>query len=297
MSAPLVSVYVISFFKFEATMRCLDSLRAHVRGPCEVVLVENCSATTEQRAVLDEMERVWPALRVVHLDARRHCPWIRARVLDHARGEHIFFLDNDCYLESDIFPPLLAELDRNPGVAGIAPGLLYHPERTYQCLGIEIEMEDERHFHPRHLRHGETHAAHRDLAPFPSDFIPGGCSLFRRSYLETCRYDENLKNLFGDYDLCLQGRAGGHGFMFHPGCSVLHDKSTNCGEYMQAKAQLSDWLGSVRYFEEKWGLRYFLLKHLDAGRVVLDHGRFPRWLPRAEWPENRGAANASADAS
>ena len=60
----------------------------------------------------------------------------------------------------------------------------------------------------------------------------------------------------------------------------------NCPDYMRAKARLTDWLGGVVHFERKWGLRYFILKHLEAGRVVLEGG-FPRWLPRAEWPENR----------
>lgn len=286
MSTPLVSVHVIAFHKFQATLRCLASLREHLGEAVEVVLVENASATPTQRQALERLAGDWPVLRPIFLEEPRHCPWIRARVLEQTLGEYVFFLDNDCYLEHDFFPALIAELEKDPSLGGAAPGLLYHPERTYQCLGIELEMEDDIHFHPRHLRHGEPHAAHRHLPPFYSDFIPGGCSLFRRAFLEICRYDEQLKNIFGDFDLCLQGRGIGYRYLFHPGCWLVHDKTSHCPDYMRAKARLTDWLGGVVHFERKWGLRYFILKHLEAGRVVLEGG-FPRWLPRAEWPENR----------
>ncbi len=287
----MTSIYIIAFHRFSSTLKCLHSLQRHLSPPYEVVLVENSSATPHEMAEYERLMASWPAMRLVKLDQQRHCPWIRARVLEHTCGDHIFFMDNDCFVEDDIFPRLVSELEKDERTGGISPALLYFPDRTLQCLGIDLEVSEERLFHPRHLCHNETYEKHRHRLPFFSPFIPGGCSLFRRAFLEECQYDDRLRNVFGDYDLCLQGGERGWHYKFHPGCYVLHHKASQDPQYMDAKARLTDWLGSVRLFEKKWNLRYFILKHIEEGRVVLDNGQFPRWLPRQEWPENRPAAS------
>jgi len=283
----MISIYIISFNRISTTLKCLSSLREHLRCEYEVVLVENHSIDAKERSPYRHLLDVWPAMRIVELNQPRHCPWIRAQVLQHARGDYIFFLDDDCFVENDFFPQLIAELNRDERVGGISPGLLYYPTRTYQCLGITLERMEENLFHPKHLCHNEAFEVHRHRAPFTSEFLPGGCSLFRRSFLEQCSYDERLKNVFGDFDLCLQGKEKGWHYKFHPACYLLHDKTNHSKEYLEAKSHQTDWLGGVKLFEAKWGLRYYILKHIEEGRVVLENGQFPRWLPRAQWPENR----------
>lgn len=284
----MVSIYIIAFHKFEATQRCLASLREHLACDHEVVLVENASADEAQRAYYDRLAAEWPRFKLVQLDEPRHCPWIRHRILDHCSGDYLFFMDNDCYVEEDVFPPLIEVLESDESLGGISPALVYHPSRTLQCLGVAVEIMEDGLFRPTHLLHEEPWDDHRHKPPFESDLIPGGCSLFKRAFLEQNRYDERLKNVFGDFDLCLQGKEHGWKYMFHPGHALIHDKTTNSETYIAAKNRLTDWLGSVTLIEEKWGLRYFLLKHIDEGRVVLKGGQLPQWLPREEWPENQG---------
>lgn len=282
----MLSIHIIAFHKFPQTMKCLQSLRRILRREYEVILVENATASQTQRDVLRALAGKWTQMKLVELDTPHHCPWIRSRVMDVAAGEHIFFLDNDCFLEEDIFGPLLDLMADSPGVGGVAPALLYHPSRTLQCLGIELQMNNNGTFHPLHLHHEESWEYYRHADPFESEFIPGGCSLFTRNFLRACRYDEGLKNIMGDYDLCLQGRDKGYRYMFHPGVKVLHDKSTNDEGYLEAKAGLTDWLGGVRRFQDKWGLLYYVYPEYEKGRIELLLGQFPRWRPRESWPEN-----------
>jgi GT2 family glycosyltransferase len=285
----MLSIHIIAFHKFAQTLKCLESVRSCVRREYEVILVENGTASEAQRETLRALASEWREMKLVELDTSRHCPWARSRVLDHARGEHIFFLDNDCFIEEDIFGPLLDLLGDNPEVGGVAPALLYHPSRTLQCLGISLQMNDNGTFHPRHMHHDEPWGNHCHAEPFESEFIPGGCSLFTREFLCECRYDQGLKNIMGDFDLCLQGRDKGYRYMFHPGVKVLHDKTTNHEGYLEAKARLTDWLGGVRRFREKWGLLYYIYPEYEQGRIELFLGQFPIWKPRASWPENLGA--------
>lgn len=283
----MLSIHVISFHKFPATLRCLDSLRRVLRRDYEVLLVENASATPQQLGQLRDLARDWPELRLVALSEPQPCPWCRSRVLDLARGDHVFFMDNDCFLEEDPFGPLLDLLAAHPDAGGAAPALVYHPSHRLQCLGITLEMQENGTFHPRHLEHDAPWEEHRANRPFESSFIPGGCSLFRRRFLEECCYDEQLRNIMGDYDLCLQGRERGYRYLVHPGVRVMHDKTTNDEGYMEAKALLTDWLGGVRRFRDKWGLLYYVLPEYEQGRIELFLGQFPRWLPREQWPENQ----------
>ncbi|PKN68124.1 MAG: hypothetical protein CVU57_00430 [Deltaproteobacteria bacterium HGW-Deltaproteobacteria-15] len=282
----MISIHIIAFHKFPQTLKCMESIRRSLSREYEVILVENGSANEKQRETFRTLSREWPEMKLVNLDTPRHCPWVRSRVLDHATGEHIFFLDNDCYLEEDIFGPLLDLLANNPDVGGVAPALLYHPSRTLQCLGITLQMNGNGTFHPLHMCHDEPWEIHRYAAPFVSEFIPGGCSLFSRKFLRECRYDRDLKNVMGDYDLCLQGRDKGYRYMFHPGLKVLHDKTSNQEGYLEAKAGLTDWLGGVRRFHDKWGLLYYVYPEYELGRIELLLGQFPRWKPRESWPQN-----------
>jgi GT2 family glycosyltransferase len=286
----MVSVYIIAFYKFEETKRCLDSLRKHVHSEYEVVLVENASSDAAQAKYYQQLGNEWKQFKLIQMTFPRHCPWIRSRILQYCSGDYLFFMDNDCYLEENIFPPLIDLIDRYEDVGGVSPALVYHPSRTLQCLGVTVEIMDDGLFRPTHLHHDDPWEAFRGKEPFLSDLIPGGCSLFKRAFLAQHSYDQRLKNLFGDFDLCLQGKVEGWRYMFHPGYAVIHDKTSNSAEYVAAKNKLTDWMGSVALIEEKWGLRYFLLKHLEEGRVVLEGGQLPRWLPRTQWPENRGNA-------
>jgi len=286
----MVSIYIIAFYRFRSTLRCLHSLKKHLRSAYEVIVVENASATEKQWTVYERLAKRWDQLKLVKLDRQRHCPWIRARVLKHACGDYVFFMDNDCFVENDILPPLVSELQSDKRLGGISPALLYYPARTFQCLGIDLELSGNRLFHPKHLCHNEPYETQSHRKPFYSKFIPGGCSLFTRAFLEECGYDDNFRNVFGDYDICLQGGNLGWKYKFHPGCYVLHHKTRPDPLYVDAKARLTDWHGSVRLFEEKWRLRYFILEEIKAGRVIMDRSGFPQWLPRDSWPENLNQA-------
>jgi len=278
----MISIFIISFYRFDQTWRCLKSLRKNLSCHYEVVLVENASADSHMLSRLQSLQKNWPRLTLIALNKQLPCPHIRSRVLDWSKGEYIFFLDNDCFIEKDFFADLLSELEKDSKIGGISPALLYYPSRTCQCVGIELKITNADVFHPRHMYHGLPYDEIKTQNPFRTDFIPGGCSLFKRSFLEKNRYDEKLKNIMGDYDICLQGKSKGYEYWVHPGCYVLHNKESSKEEYLHAKAAISDWQGGVLRFYKKWNLLYYIYPEFKKGNIELHMGQFPRWKPKEQ---------------
>lgn len=263
----MITIYILSLYRFDATMACLESVRRHVRCDYEVVLFENGSAGKAERQAFEDLERSWPRLRPVFHPRPLSCPQARSRVLEYARGDLILLLDNDCLLEEDFLTSLSAMLGEKPKLGGVSPVLLQSPSRTVHCCGIDIEKRGGDLFHPKHLHYRRSYEEIRHLEPFLCDFIPGGCSLFRRELFHICSYDAGYQNAFGDYDFCMAGRLAGYEFAVHPGHYVLHSRDQGDERFVSAKAKLTDRVASWLRFRDKWGMVYYVYPDYLEGKV------------------------------
>ena len=104
---PAVSVIVPVFDPGERIGRCVDSLLAQTLRDVELIFVDDGS-TDSTPAALDALAARHPRVRVEHLP---HSGWPgrpRNAGLDLARGDHVFFADDDDWLEPDALERLHA---------------------------------------------------------------------------------------------------------------------------------------------------------------------------------------------
>jgi GT2 family glycosyltransferase/glycosyltransferase involved in cell wall biosynthesis len=273
---PLVSVVVCAFNHVDLTARSLTALFANTDlEAIEVIVVDDCS-TDETAAYL---ERV-PNVRVI-----RH--WENKgflRSANHgaaaARGEHIFFLNNDAEVTPGWLGPLLDELG-DPSV-GAAGSMLVYPDGRIQEAGVTIWSDGTGWALGRDAEMGNPEYLHRRTV----DYCSGAALMVRAAaFARVGGFDERfVPAYYEDVDLCFSLRRLGLSVVYVPDSQVVHHEGMSHGTEERPDAGLGAGPGKVgqfanrRVFAAKWATE--LSQRLPP---AAPEGIVPRSLPRRPW--------------
>ena len=126
MTAPRVSVVVVTWNGLELLQRFLPSVLATDYPDLEVVLADNASADGTAAWAAEHA----PGVRVVeHAENLLFAEGNNAAV-PHATGELLLFLNNDVEVPPGWLWPLVRALEADPRVAAVQPKLLQHGDRS-----------------------------------------------------------------------------------------------------------------------------------------------------------------------
>jgi O-antigen biosynthesis protein len=243
----LVSVVMLARNRLEYTRRALASLGG-ATGDFEIVVVDNGSddGTAEYLAGLDH-PRPLTALR--YEDDRGGSERRNAGAAA-ARGEFLFFLDNDVLLDDpDVIEVLAAELAADPGLAGVSPLLLYPGDGALvQCAGGASTVNGligpigrGKPLRPEYREHREqTWAATAALMVRHSSFRRVG------------GFDEAFDPvaLCEDLDLCCRLRADGERLRYIGSVAMRHFEGTTFNHVGHDKLPI--WKRHVRVIRSRW---------------------------------------------
>lgn len=212
--APIVSVVMCAKDSAAMTLGALEALKTHTpRGTLQVILVDDGSGPDAQGAFQT----------IAGIDLVRHdesLGFLRAanRGLQEARGEFVFFLNNDTEVQPDWLPPLLDAM-ADPGVGAVGSRLI-NPDGTVQESGVTIWSDGTGH------AHGSGAGVDDDewLSTTEVDFCSGAALMVRRDLAEELGgFDERFAPAFyEDVDLCFSVRALGQRVLVAPASMVLH---------------------------------------------------------------------------
>lgn len=93
--------FIIPFYNGgKYIIECLDSLYAQdiQDSEFEVIVVDDCSSRAEDVAMLERYSSEHPPVRVLHNERNLRCGGSRNNGLRHARGEYVWFVDQDDYI-------------------------------------------------------------------------------------------------------------------------------------------------------------------------------------------------------
>lgn len=96
----MISVVVPVYNSNDYLKRCLDSVVGQSFKDLEIICINDCS-TDGSEAVLRDFERSDQRVRVISLPENHGCPYARNLGIDEARGEYIYFMDSDDWLDLD----------------------------------------------------------------------------------------------------------------------------------------------------------------------------------------------------
>ena len=243
----LVSVVMLVRNRLEYTRRALASL-ARASGDFEVVVVDNGSddGTAEHLATLDHPRPV-TALR--HEDDRGGSERrnVGAAV---ARGEFLFFLDNDVLVDDpDVVEVLAAELRADPGLGAVSPLLLYPGDRELvQCAGGASTADGRIGPVGRGKPLGAEYREHREQSWAPTAALMVRHSSFRR----VGGFDESFDpvSLCEDVDLCCRLRADGERLRYVGSVAMRHFEGTTFNHVGHDKLPI--WKRHMRVIRSRW---------------------------------------------
>lgn len=248
MSAPLLSLVVLGYGKFEAVTRhCLDSLRPWLQDPdIEVLVVDNGSPDTSA----DQTQR-WcdanPGARCLVSETNRGFAGGMNWGASQARGRWLMLVNNDT-----VFPALA--LDSMKRVLSEVPGNVAMLGPVTNAAGNGQRLWNPQASHSQWLEVGEAlHRCptHQLMPTYRCDFF---CIAIRRDVWQQL---EGLDTDFGrgyyeDFDFSLRLRASGYEQMITEDVFVLHAGSATFGGSPEARALI------------KRNKKLLQLKHPDA---------------------------------
>jgi GT2 family glycosyltransferase len=230
---PRVSVVIPNRDSPALIGRVLEDLferTAHV--PVEVIVVDNGTADPATRAIYDR----WTAARGLRVDLRPE-PFNFARMANRgaslARGDAILLLNNDIAVLEPGWLDEMLECLAYPGTGIVGAKLLY-PDRSIQHAGVILGLGD---------LAGHWFYKDRETEPGPMGrlavrngltVVTGACMLVTRACWEDAGgMDEaRFAVAYNDVDFCARARARGHGVIWTPFATLIHDESASRGSDM-----------------------------------------------------------------
>lgn len=230
MSAPRVSVVVVTHQGERFVEACVRSAQVAIEVPHEVLVVDNAS-----RDATRERVRALEGVRLIALDENLGYGAAANRAIRAARGEYVLLLNQDLTLEGRL-QPLLDRMGADRGLGILGCSLRYPDGRRQVSLGRE--------HHPLRLClswavppalpvvgppcarmvHDETAyaVAHDDVA-----WVSGAFLLARRAVWDALTgMDEAIFLYLEDVDLCRRARLAGWRVGYDPRLEALHHEGS-----------------------------------------------------------------------
>lgn len=256
--APLVSIVVPVYGKWDYTERCLRAL-SQTRGDIafEVVVVDDASPD-DSLARLREVG----GIRVVAHESNTGYVGACNSGIAAARGELVVLLNNDTRVDPDWLAPLVAVM-ADPTVGLVGSRLVYPDGRLQEAGGIIFSDGSGWNYGKFSEPEDPAYTYRRDV-----DYVSGASIMIRSEVLARLGGLDPLfaPAYYDDADLAFGVRSLGLRTVYEPTSVVIHDEGISHGtdENVGIKAYQ---VVNRRKFEEKWADELALQLPPDAANV------------------------------
>jgi len=269
----MVSIITVNYNGADYTVASLDSLRKHgLPRDAEVIVVDNGSFPPES----DRLQEDLPWCRHVRLAENRGFGSANNAGAVEAKGEYLFFVNNDTLFSSDVVTPLSEALVRDPAIGVVGPSLSNEDGTFQMSFGPFPSIMNERRTRRESLRlAGKGILPTRVQRP---DWVTGAALMIRRDIFRTLGgFDEAYFMYFEDADLCKRVHLDGFQVLYREDLTVTHlgGKSYAKGspamelEYRRSQLRFYD---KFNPWPERLMLRLYLLFKAVASGILLRGG-------------------------
>jgi GT2 family glycosyltransferase len=213
----MVSIIIVNHNGKEFTAQCVRSLKK-VRSPepYEIIVVDN--ASEDGTAELLQKE----CADIVFLPQERNKGFGAANNIgaQKARGEYLFFVNNDIVFKKDALAPLKDFLDSHEHAGAVAPMLLNADGRyqvshaKYPSLTNEFRTK---------IGTVIFSSKPKDLSPRQVEWVSFAAVMIRKNTFEMIRgFDERYFMYFEDADICYRLKNAGFPIYFYAAAECIH---------------------------------------------------------------------------
>lgn len=208
---PLISAIIINFKGKLWLQRCLRSLQNQtIFDQLEIIVSDNASPDQSGRMAAELMEE-WPNGRVIQFEQNYGYSEGNNRAAEQAKGQYLFFLNNDAWLEPDCLERLIQEV-RETGAVAAAPLIMDYADNNIQSAGAAG-------FDIFGLLSPEPDSSkRRDI------FVAIGCALLIETELfrKLGGFDDSFFMYADEFDLCWRVWASGGRIILAPSARAHH---------------------------------------------------------------------------
>jgi len=270
----MVSIIILNHNGREFTRACLQSLAAVTPVvEHEIILVDNCSHDGSREMIRAEFPDVVLLTQNINIGFGR-ANNIGARA---ARGEYLFFVNNDTIFKQDLLSPLKEFMEANKSV-GVAAPMLLHPDGTFQLsYGNYPSFMNE-------IRTKRDTALIKNIpdhrTPKIVDWVSFAAVMIQRTAFEKIHgFDERYFMYFEDADFCYRIQKTGYKTYYCAEYSIIHYGGGSWSNTVMNKIKTEYRRSQIifyqlhRSFIETLALRIFLILRFmhclifDAGEV------------------------------
>lgn len=243
----MVSIIILSYNTRDLTLSCLQSLQKKLKGFAhEIIVVDNASSDDSVTAI----EKEFPQVKLIQ--SKKNVGFAAGCNLgaEHAKGEHLLFLNSDVELFENTPEKLLRVFTTHPD-AGIVGGMLQNKDGTLQRSYASFYSLPNV---SRMLFGGDKAEIKRftDNAVRKVDWVSGGCMLVdREAFTKLHGFDVRFFMYVEDMELCYRAHEQGKSVYIDPSSLVTH-----IGQGSSDKT-----FAIVQIYS---GLTYFYKKHKNA---------------------------------
>lgn len=219
MNIDMVSIITINYNGWQDTCDLITSLKNFEIYPYEMIVVDNFSKGDDA----EQIEHLHPDVIVVRSNKNLGFAGGNNLGCHYAKGEYIFFLNNDMIVKTSILQPMVYRL-QDKTYAGVSPciAFLYKPELIqyygYQDITSITLKHTTEAFDPSRREHF--------LHSKDTEVLHGGAMMVRRDAIEKVGLMSEVYFLFyEEFDWSRRMRETGYKLFYEPASIVYHKES------------------------------------------------------------------------
>jgi len=227
----LVSVITVNFNQPGATEDLLRSFSIlNNYSTLEIIVVDNGSVIDP----VPEWEKKFPFVRFIR--SEKNCGFAGGNNLGVtiAKGEYLFFVNNDTEITEDLVNKLVTTLDENPTVGIVSPKILYHRSDIIQYAGYtSLNYLTAKN---KCIGQFETDTGQYDQCIGKTGYAHGAAMMVRRQAMDKAGLmAENFFLYYEELDWCERLRKQGYQIWINPQAVIYHKESMSVGKQSSLK--------------------------------------------------------------
>jgi GT2 family glycosyltransferase/glycosyltransferase involved in cell wall biosynthesis len=243
---PRVSIVIPVHNKFSTTFNCLKSISQHrCKTPFEIIIVDDCSYDETLLASL----LLSGACRIVRNE--RNLGFVRSSNAGAAvaRGEFLFFLNNDTLMREGWLDELVATFDNVPNVGIAGSKLLFEDGTLQEAGGIIWRLGDGWNWGRGKEPAEPSFSYLRD-----ADWVSGAALMIPNALFKSLDgFDDHYAPAYyEDTDIAFRVRAAGLRVVVQPASQIVHLEGVSNGTDVHGTGMKRYQLTNLRKFQQRW---------------------------------------------
>jgi len=226
---PLISIITINYNQLGVTCEMLDSIE-HLGYPnIEVIVVDNQSTENP----FNHLHLNYPSVKCIVSDTNLGFAGGNNLGIAEAKGEYLFFVNNDTELTEGMLQPLLAMFDKITNLGVVCPKICYFPEdRAKKDIIQYVGATPISTYTARNKIIGEKELDNGQYKyPMETPYAHGAAMLVSREVIEKVgMMPEDFFLYYEELDWCEQIRNGGFEIYVEPKSMIYHKESISVGK-------------------------------------------------------------------